>query len=154
MAHLLLSNSEIRLRGEQKGSNELALSSLMLPGYRQLFLFPYQDAEEVNANFLQKNPGPYQIIVPDGSWRQALKMKKREEIFRSLPAVKLPPGGALSAYRLRTEPYPEAVCTLEAIARMLGIIEGQTIQKHLEKALDIMVARVLLARSGDQRPWQ
>ncbi len=149
LANHLLTNSEIKIRGEHE--KILSLEDLLLPNYRHLYLFPDESAVEVNEEFVLKNPGPYQIILPDGSWRQAYKMKKREAVLSKIPSIKLASGGPPSAYHLRREPNFESVCTIEAIARVLGVLESKELQKHLESALSIMVERVLKARTGNQK---
>ncbi|NBT81715.1 MAG: DTW domain-containing protein, partial [Betaproteobacteria bacterium] len=74
--------------------------------------------------------------------------------------VRLPSGQKPSEFQLRREPNPEAVCTIEAVARALGVLErerGAEVQAALEKLLRTMVQRTLLARgllSAEQAaPW-
>jgi len=60
------------------------------------------------------------------------------------------PGGPPSAYQLRASPRVDGVCTFEAIARALGIIEGGTVQRQMEEFFHIFVERVLYIRG---RKW-
>jgi len=129
LARRALKGCEIRIRGEQDRPTDG--SNLIEPGRRTVVLFPSEEARVLDAAWLAENPGPYTLIVPDGNWRQASKCVRREPDIAELPRIKLPPG-PLSEYKLRTEPTPESVCTYEAIARALGVIEGRDVQERLE----------------------
>jgi DTW domain-containing protein YfiP len=114
---------------------------------RPLFLYPHEDAFELNEKFLQDHPGPYHLIVPDGNWHQARRVRRREEGFKNLPAVKLPPG-ILTEYRLRRAPQPEWVCTYEAVAHALGIMEGEKVKEDLMSFFRYWVKTTLFNRTG------
>ncbi len=101
-------------------------------------LFPHDDARPLGDWCGQ----PITLLVPDGTWRQAGKTRKRVPGLRDLPSATLPVG-APSAYRLRQDPRPGHLCTLEAIARALGILEGGDVQQRLEDMLRIVVERTL-----------
>lgn len=143
LTQLCLPQTEIRVRGlpNQPVSSE----GLHVKGRRPVFLYPSEEARELNADFKREFPGPYTLIVPDGSWRQASKVYKREAIFKGIQTVKLPPGPE-SEYQLRRETDSRHVCTIEAIARSLGILEGMELQHSIEKLFRVMVQRSLIAR--------
>lgn len=144
LAHQCLVNSEFYYRGQkdQNFSNIFSLDERYTP----LYLYPTEDAQELNSNLIKEIKKPIQLIVPDGSWRQAKKFHKREEIFRQIQHVKLPVI-APSIYQLRKQKYKNTVCTLEALAYALGIIEGDLIEKELLKILKIKNKKVLESRS-------
>jgi DTW domain-containing protein YfiP len=58
----------------------------------------------------------------------------------------LPASGEPSVYRLRVETREEGLATFEAIARVLGVIEGDDVRDQLEKAVRIFTDRLLWAR--------
>jgi DTW domain-containing protein YfiP len=116
------------------------------PG-RALFLYPSEDSVELNAEFTEKNPGPYHLVVPDGNWHQARRVRKREEDFKKMPAVRLPPG-ITSEYHLRRAPQPEWVSTYESIAHALGILEGDHVRDQLMTFFRFWVKRTLYNRTG------
>lgn len=150
LAKLVLKNCRILMRGTL--NDPLDLSSVFQderPKGTMLYLFPEEGAEILNEEFLQGREGPIHLIVPDGSWRQARKFKKREPFLRGIPTVKILPGPP-TRYYLRHHHKEESLCTFEAIARALGNIENQEIQKKMEIMLDIMVNRVLKARSSNR----
>ena len=148
LARLCLPRCEIRLRG--LGPNTLDLSDLIHEeGKVSLLLFPSEDAHVLSPEYLEKIKMPIKLIVPDGSWRQASKVAKREAELKNIDRVTLP-FIKLSEYRLRREPKDEGLATFEAIARSIGIIEGPErgpkIQKLLEDVFRVMVSRTLKSR--------
>lgn len=135
-----LTRGEVRVRGHE-GDPVDAFEPA--PGTRTLLLFPYPDAvplPEVVA------PGAdVTLVVPDGNWRQASKVRNRVAGLHDATPVVLPPGPP-STYRLRHEAHPHGLSTLEAIARALGILEGPEVQAALERVFHAMVERVLWSR--------
>lgn len=146
LAHHLLLNSEILVRGALENKEE-TLTLATPENFKSYYLFPEEGAQELSKEFVANLNQPIHLIVPDGSWRQAKKFKRREKALEHLPCLALP-FGPPSSYFLRTEPMENFVCTLEAIARALGIIEGAKVQAHLENVFKVMVERTLMARSG------
>ena len=73
------------------------------------------------------------------------------EGLEDLPRVRLPAAGP-GRYTLRHHPDGDHICTLEAIARALGILEGAEVQAHLQATVDLLVERVTRSRRGDTRP--
>src|SRR5205814_2321416 len=114
-------------------------------GRNSLLLYPSSHALELNAEFVATLTRPVNLIVPDGSWSQTRKIVRREAALAGIPQVKLPKGPP-SAYRLRLQPQDEWLCTLEAIARSLGMLENHDAQQQLEAMLRVMVERTLWSR--------
>ena len=115
------------------------------PERQNLFLYPDENAQVLDEDFKKKYPGPYNLIVPDGSWTQASKVYKRESAFHSIPTVKLSEG-IEGEYKLRQSQSANQVCTLEAIAYALGVLDGPEIQKHMLDFFKVFVDRVWLSR--------
>ena len=138
-----LKNCEIKIRGE-KGI-PLCTKNILLPKTKPLFLYPGPTAVELNEDFLSQIDKPINLIIPDGSWRQARKVRYRTPILTDVQEVKLPPGPP-SQYFLRKARHPHQLSTFEAIARSLGIIEGKWVQKKLEDLFHTMVKRTLRSR--------
>lgn len=113
------------------------------PGTRPLLLFPGPDATPLDR--LAPSPQPVTLVVPDGNWRRAKRIRTRVPGLSDILQVTLPPGPP-SSYRLRTDPRLDRVATLEAIARALAILEGPSAQAELERVLRIMVDRTLWTR--------
>ena len=153
IACLALQNSAIHYRGlpewrrktSDTGSANNKYKSL-IDTKRQPILLTLSDKSAVlTRGWLAQFNNSVQLIVPDGNWRQANKMGKREPDLKNIPWVKLPPG-LPSRYFLRHEHHPEGMSTLEAIARAFGIIESTKIQTELERIFETMVTRTLSTR--------
>ena len=138
-------NSQVIVRGRAtEPQDDLAWSAETRP----LFLFPHEDAVPLAS--LPGDDRPVTLIVPDGNWRQASKVRNRVAGMREVPCVSLPVG-APSIYRLRSEAHPFGLATLEAIARSLRILEGDAgpeVERALLHVFRAMVERTLWSR-GD-----
>lgn len=138
-----LANSEMRIRGE--GRETLDLTDLLTPHYRTFLFFPSEDAVELDRALVLEQRAPIQLIVPDGTWRQASKISSRHPQLKDLPRVKI---GAPSGptVQLRAQSRPEGMATLQAIAYGLGIIEGDLVRVQLMKLYQARIERALIAR--------
>ena len=138
-----LVNSEMRVRGETR--EPLDLSDLLTPRYRTFLFYPTDDAVELDHELVAQESTPIQLIVPDGSWRQAGKVQYRQRELKDVPRVKI---GApnLSKFHLRAQHKPEGMATLQAIAHALGVIEGDLVKAQLMKLYQAKVERTLLGR--------
>lgn len=140
-----LVRSRLFLWGEE-GEAAPAPDEVVPPGTRGVVLAPSGlplDPERVAD--LCSGP-PLTLVVTDGSWRQATKMLRRIPALASLTRVSLP-FVAPSAYQLRAEPHPEGLATFEAIARALGLLEGDDeVRAALERPFLAMVRGTLATR--------
>lgn len=142
LAAQCLSNSEIVLHG-QEGA---APFELTLPaGTQPLLLFPSEEARSLEE--YRNRDEPLVLVVPDGTWRQANRLKNRVLRQYAMPSVLAPPGQP-SAYRLRSGARQVGLSTLEAIARALGALESRAVEAALLDVFRIFVERSLLARTG------
>lgn len=139
LAASCLTNSEVHIRGRDREPSAPIAWGETTP----LLLFPH----EGEAETLTAVDGPVTLIVPDGNWRQASKVRARVPNVRSVRCVTLPPGEP-SIYRLRSEPHPSGLATMEAIARAMGILEGPEVQAKLEHVFRAMVERTLWLRGS------
>jgi len=140
LATQCLANSDVFVRGHEEAPSPAFARD---PSSRAVLLFPHEDAELLTA----PSPGdpPLTLIVPDGTWRQASKVRRRVPGLRDVPCVSLPPG-APSAYRLRSEAHETGLATIEAIARAMEILEGAHVRRALELVFRAMVERTLWSR--------
>lgn len=156
LACRVLKNSQLVFRGHP--SRVRAAREDFLPGadYSKTFiLYPSSNAIELNSDFLEKHPGPLTLICPDGHWGQAKKLVQHEPSLHGLLRVKLPMVPP-SNYRLRRNPIPGNVCTFEAIAHALSIIEGPEVHREMTQVFDKMVSRLLWMRGkirADEVIW-
>jgi DTW domain-containing protein YfiP len=138
-----LLNSEVRVRGEQRQA--LDLKELLTSPYRSLLFYPSADAVELNEALVLQDSRPIQLLVPDGTWRQARKINSRHPELRDLPRVKISTPNN-SIFQLRAQSKPERMATLQAIAEGLGIIEGDVVRAQLMKLYHAKIERTLKAR--------
>lgn len=148
LATLCLPNSEVLVRGHEGAAS----APLGLPADSQpLLLFPAEDAVPIQR--FASSARPVTLVVPDGTWRQASKVRMRVPGLREVPCVSLPPGG-VSHYHLRFDAHAHGLATIEAIARALGVLEGERgaqVQGALERIFRTMVERTLWARGSLDR---
>jgi DTW domain-containing protein YfiP len=110
---------------------------------------------ELDRELVAQDRTPIQLIVPDGTWRQARKVHSRHHELKDVPRVKI---GApnLSKFHLRFQHKPEGMATLQAVAHALGVIEGDLVKAQLLKLYVLRVERTLVARgwlSGSHQRW-
>ena len=142
LATACLSNSEIIVRGHKgKPSEPLAWTEAVQP----LLLFPFEDAKPITDVARILGGRPVVLIVPDGTWRQASKVRRRVPGLADMPCVSVS-GEAKLPYRLRTEEHAHGLSTIEGIARAMGILEGEDVQRTLERVFRSMVERTLWTR--------
>lgn len=140
---MLPHNSHFDVRGHVEGRLDLK-QVVDRPG-KPLFLFPHESSETLDAKFRERNPGPYNLIVPDGSWNQARKVYDREPTLQKAQLVKLPEG-LVGEYRLRQARFPHWVSTYEAVAHALGALEGEETKERLMALFRVFVQRVWKSR--------
>ena len=138
-----LVNSAVRIRGE--GREALDLQELLSPLYRTFLFFPCANAVELDGTLATQDQRPIQLIVPDGTWRQARKILIRHPELKELPRVKISAPNH-STFQLRAQSRPERMATLQAIAHGLGVIEGDPIRVQLMKLYNTKVERTLIGR--------
>ena len=115
------------------------------PDELPLLLFPHEGATPLTE--FVSSARPLVLIVPDGTWRQASKVRNRVPGLEGVRCVSLPTGPP-SAYRLRFEAHRDGLATMEAIARALGILEGDHIQRALDNVFRAVVERTLWSRGS------
>lgn len=112
-----------------------------------LFLFPSEDAVPLTPENARGFKGPIRLIVPDGNWGQAARIRKKLKDSPRIINVSLPEG-PVTRYQLRREALdrPEGLATLEAIARAMHALEGPQISDALLAIFRTFVDRTLWSR--------
>lgn len=135
-----LANSDVFVRGHASEPSEPFTCD---EGTLPLFLFPHEGATPLAE--LERPDRPVCLIVPDGTWRQASKVKKRVPGLERIACVSLLPGEP-SIYRLRAEAHEQGLATIEAIARAMELLEGPHVRRALDHVFRAMVERTLWSR--------
>jgi DTW domain-containing protein YfiP len=142
IATACLANSEVIVRGHKgKPSEPLAWSDAVQP----LLLFPFEDARPIADAARTLDARPVVLVVPDGTWRQASKVRRRVPGLAGMTCVSVS-GEARLRYRLRAEAHAHGLSTIEAIARAMAILEGEDVRQMLERVFRSMVERTLWTR--------
>lgn len=137
-----LNNSNYYIRGQK--FNETALD--IKKGHHHLYLYPHEDSEVLTKELVDSIDKPIQLIVPDASWKQARKIRRRENLDE-LQTVRLPLE-IKGNYTLRNSGKENSLCTIEAIAYALGIIESKDIQDSLINIFEVKQAAVAESRQN------
>lgn len=119
MASSCLTRSEIHVGVKWEGSTALA-RALSDPERPPVLLYPGDGAIDVTRD---PPRGPVTLVVIDGTWWQAKKVVRENPALAKLPRYAFTPS-APSEYRIRREPKAEYVSTIEALALVLGALEG------------------------------
>lgn len=110
-----------------------------------LFLFPDEESEVITEDFPL---GDYHLIVPDGTWRQAKKFKRRIPEFKNIRTVKLGTTSP-SRYLLRRQGAEGGLSTFEAISRALALLEKKPhLNEKLDSIFEVIVKNTMMSRLG------
>lgn len=138
MAHLALPSSLLRV-GVDFARDAVVMDWLSAAGAPPAFvLFP--GARAVELSELPRDR-PIRLVVLDGSWTLARKLLHLNPFLQALPQVSFTPTHP-SEYRIRRQPAPFCVSTIEALAEVLAIVEpGRPSFARLLDPFRAMVAR-------------
>jgi DTW domain-containing protein YfiP len=145
-----LPSSTYALRGRVDGGSSDLSASAAPPGWlqaaeRPVLLFPGVESVPLASLLDPADDRPVTLVVPDGTWSQAARTRKRFPGVEALPCAHLPMD-LVSTYRLRHDPRPGHLSTLQAIAHALGILEGPAIAQALLRVHQIAVERTLYTK--------
>ena len=141
----ILSKSQIFVHGVK--DKPLIGSEIIDQKSFPLYLFPSDEAIFLDDFLKDHSSKEIQLIIPDGSWRQATKMQKRIPGLKSIQVVKLRERKD-STYLLRNQKEENFLCTYEAMADALGIIEGVDLKDKLLVIFDKIVQTIMMSRLG------
>jgi len=143
LAHHALLNSQVIVRGQDRQKTDL--SPLLDPDYTPLFFYPGEDAVELNEDFVKSLCEPANLIVPDGNWRQAGKVRLRHPELKQVQAVKISAKNE-AIHHLRREHLLEGMSTLQAIAYAFGSLEGEEVFRALNSLYEAKLHATLQGR--------
>jgi DTW domain-containing protein len=148
IARLCLPRSELRI-GVDFERDPVVQAALKARAY---LLYPGPSAIDID---LERLPQPLTLIVVDGTWWQAKKLLKLNPALAALPQIRFtPPRG--SDYRIRREPAAHCVATIEALAHVLGALEGdpgrfQALLRPFNAMVDTQIHFATNVRSSRQK---
>ena len=118
MANLCLSNSELHVGVDWEGSAVMK-RAISDPARPAVLLYPGDDPSAPATPSIR---GPVTLIAVDGTWSQTRKMVRKNPTLSRLPRLAFSPP-APSEYRIRREPRPYCVSTIEALMFALSVLE-------------------------------
>jgi DTW domain-containing protein YfiP len=142
VASRCLENSAVVYRGrapERAEATEPAWTAP--PGVQAAVLFPGPEATPLEDRRWRDRETL--LVVPDGTWSQAARTRRRLPGLAALPCVSIEPRPGGDVERLRTPPRPGRMATLEAVALALGVLEGPAVGEALMRVYRIMTERTL-----------
>lgn len=143
-----LPNSALVMRGGHEQASPVAAESWTEHG-TPVLLFPHPDAQPIEA--WRDSSRPVTLVVPDGTWRQAQRVRRRIPGLDAVPCAVVKRDQP-SEYRLRHTPFPRRLATMEAIAEALGVLEGPSVREELLRIFQVMVERSMRVRAPVARP--
>jgi DTW domain-containing protein len=135
--------AQVLARG-QSVTRDRPIPLVVTPVPRSYVLFPKPDAMPLTEAIAC---GIDRLIVPDGTWPQAGRLARRDPLCAGLPCVKLTCTRP-SRYVLRRSERPDALCTFEAIAEALRILESDEVADRMHAALIPWIERSIEIRAG------
>src|SRR6185369_11553743 len=150
MAHLALAGSELHRGVCFEGSDRVRALAADVTGDVAV-LYPGDGAREPSA--LARTPRT--LIVLDGTWRQARAMWRDNPSLHRLPRIGFTPS-APGNYRIRREPAPHCLATVEAVVEVLGRLEGEPGRfRPMLRAFERMVeTQLFYRRLKPGAPWR
>jgi DTW domain-containing protein YfiP len=145
LAARCLANSEVHVTGVLGRPTDYARLGASVG--TNLYLFPSPDAPVLTPALRDALPRPFRLIVPDGNWGQAGRVRRKLASGPAITDVALMEGPR-STYRLRREAAgrEDGLATLEAIARAYAVLEGEAVSAALLQLFNTMVERTLWSR--------
>lgn len=146
MIEKTLESQKVWVRGQLDAPLDHA--SVLKEGCQHILLYPSEDAQVLDSSWFEKHKDerPFQLLVPDGNWRQAGKVHYRVEELKHIPRVTLAPELSDKENLLRVENKENGMSTLEAIGHALGVLEGSEVRDHLLRAYRVKKEAVLKGR--------
>jgi DTW domain-containing protein YfiP len=144
MAHLALPNSELHEGISFAG--RAAIEALAAdPSVAVLFPAGHTAAPAPATT-------PRTLIVVDGTWSQAYKLMRANPLLARLPRIALAPARP-GNYRIRREPTPQCLATVEAVAAVLALLEDDRVRfDAMLDAFTFTVERQLACAAAQRAP--
>jgi len=151
MASLCLPNSQLHVGVEFDDCSTL-WDALENPEAPPVLLYPGPDAVDIVAH---PPPHPVTLVVVDGTWWQAHKLIQSNRRIAALKRYAFT-APSPSEYRIRREPSVDVVSTIEALAYVLGVLEGdaekfQALLRPFRAMVDMQIAHATTIRGARVR---
>jgi len=124
---------------------DAGFASVLQQGGRTVLLYP--DAEAVPISEANQTGLPIdRVVVIDATWATAKQLLRTSVLLSSFPKVSLSPSGE-SIYRVRKQPAPHCLSTVEAVHDVLEAVRGSRVEhgallKSFRSAIDMHLAEM------------
>ena len=143
LAALALPNSRVEIHG--RAGQAINDSFEVTVGMKPLFLFP-DGSEELRPEMA--NDGDVELIVPDASWAQAVRMSRRIHGLSGVPHVRLP---RVTPRKILRKSLEGRISTFEAISHAVQILEGEEAGASMLTLFDAYASALLRERGRRSR---
>ena len=126
MTAMCLPEASLHL-GVEFANDPTVRRALADPARPAVLLWPGEGATDLASS---PPAGPVTLVVIDGTWATAKKVVRMNPFLASLPRYAFAPQKP-STYRIRREPRDDYVSTIEAVAHVLTVLEGDRFQPML-----------------------
>ncbi len=154
MTHLSLPNS-IYIIDESFDSNPNLLKSLSDDSYESFLLFPGENAQEIGELKQESAQRPKQILLIEATWHNAKSIYRKSPLLQGLPkAAFVAPRP--SRFRIRTQPAPMCLSTIEAtelVLRELGEDTGAML-RAFDYLVESQISMQVENNPGHLRKWE
>ena len=114
------------------------------PEGKRLVLFPSEGARALRPDDASDD---LVLVVPDGTWSQARRIHRRDPWVVGAESVTLP-ATRVSEYELRHGAHEGGLCTLEAVAAAMGVLEGPAVEAAMREAFLVWRERAMALRTS------
>lgn len=127
MSHLCLKNSHL-IKGQDFTNNQELDSVLSDPRYQPVVLYPGSHSANISEIAVDQQRQMFSsektlaLIVIDGTWATAGRMIRQSQNLIDLPRICFTPS-RVSQFRVRKQPAPECLSTIEAIHHSLELLK-------------------------------
>ncbi|MEK7486404.1 MAG: tRNA-uridine aminocarboxypropyltransferase [Planctomycetota bacterium] len=117
-----------------------------LESYQPYLLYPSEQAVTLSQfqEIRKKSPRPVCIVLLDGTWRQAKRLRQRLNTLSRLPCLRIDPVDP-SVYQLRKQAQSHHLSSIEAVIHLMKALSCAD-PRPLEQLFEILVQRGLRAR--------
>lgn len=147
LAELVFTRAERHI-GVEFADDPAVVTALADANAPPILLFPGEESRDLDAH---PPEGPVTLVVIDGTWSQAKKLLKHNPLLQQLPRYSLAPAQP-SRYRIRREPAPHCISTIEAIVAAVEALEKRDAQRALAPFDNLVEHQLRNAREiGEKR---
>jgi DTW domain-containing protein len=145
MVHRCLSNSRLWI-GASFDEKSDAGRFLADPGRRSMVLFPGPESVLLDRLSREERCARLEgeresvLVILDATWPLARKMLKTSPALQTLERVSFTPEGT-SGFKVRRQPHPQCLSSLEAIHRVLGFFSDPADHQGMMELFRRMVSR-------------